>query len=84
MGGIASILAAGLSTASNLSCFTGCCFTHAFIISHATVKGASVLNAPAQQWVEETLYPAFLRADHTVSRGGVWALILLDISCGVR
>ena len=82
--GIASIRAAGVSIASNLSFLTGCSFTQAFIISHTTVNGASVLNAPAQQCVEETLYPAFLRADHTISRGGVSALILLAISCGVR
>ena len=46
--------------------------------------GASVLNAPGQQCVEDTLYPAFFKADHTVSSDGVCALNVLASSCGVR
>jgi hypothetical protein len=58
--------------------------TQDLITSQTTLFGASVLNAPALQCVEETLYPAFMRADHTTSRGGVSAFTVFASSCAVR
>jgi hypothetical protein len=52
--------------------------------SHTTALGALVLKAPATQCVPETLYPAFMRADHTVFNDGVGVFTLLASSCGVR